>query len=370
MELGHVASGLHLTSADSVRFEEAMRVLLRPLDFDRLDDWRLACNESLKRLLEADTLIFHIADCHEGHRFGTDDYDTAFLDAYVEWMATVHDVRGLPAEYVRRGTATRESVWGDALYQTSYYNEFLRPIRSLASMAITLPQPSNSSRIEAELIISRDRASRPYGPREVEIGRLLRPALRAGLDTWRQSRAARAALAGSLDAVADALLLCDRHGRELHRNATLRNLIASSTDGDQLLACLRAHASALVPTDEASAAIERLIGTPSSRSIRLKGRAYRLSATFVGLEGREHILVAMRPEGSQPLDADAISRRFDLTPRQAEVAALLADRKSNQEIAEDLFISPHTARHHTAAVLCALNVDDRRDVAHALREPH
>ncbi|NBB73424.1 MAG: hypothetical protein GVY35_07070, partial [Bacteroidetes bacterium] len=52
-----------------------------------------------------------------------------------------------------------------------------------------------------------------------------------------------------------------------------------------------------------------------------------------------------------------------LTPRQAEVAQLLARRKTNREIADALCISPHTARHHTEAVLRKLEVDSRRAVA-------
>lgn len=58
---------------------------------------------------------------------------------------------------------------------------------------------------------------------------------------------------------------------------------------------------------------------------------------------------------------------FDFTPRQAEVAQFLAQRKTNREVAEALCISPHTARHHTEAVLAKLEVGSRRDVAPRLR---
>lgn len=45
-----------------------------------------------------------------------------------------------------------------------------------------------------------------------------------------------------------------------------------------------------------------------------------------------------------------------LTPRQAEVAVLLAARRTNREIAAALSISVHTARHHVEAVLERLGV--------------
>lgn len=62
-----------------------------------------------------------------------------------------------------------------------------------------------------------------------------------------------------------------------------------------------------------------------------------------------------------------LQRRFGLTRRQADVARLLAERKTNPEIGELLFISSHTARHHVQAVLRQLGLNDRRDVAHRLR---
>lgn len=54
---------------------------------------------------------------------------------------------------------------------------------------------------------------------------------------------------------------------------------------------------------------------------------------------------------------------FRLTLQEARVAVLLARRRTNREIARELGISPHTARHHTESVLRKLNVHTRREVA-------
>jgi DNA-binding CsgD family transcriptional regulator len=51
-----------------------------------------------------------------------------------------------------------------------------------------------------------------------------------------------------------------------------------------------------------------------------------------------------------------------LTPREREVAALLAARRTNGEIAAALGVSPHTARHHTERVLRKYGVSSRRRV--------
>jgi ATP/maltotriose-dependent transcriptional regulator MalT len=48
-----------------------------------------------------------------------------------------------------------------------------------------------------------------------------------------------------------------------------------------------------------------------------------------------------------------------LTPRQAEVLALLADGMSNSEIAEELFVSKKTVEHHVSAILTHFGVSSR-----------
>lgn len=52
-----------------------------------------------------------------------------------------------------------------------------------------------------------------------------------------------------------------------------------------------------------------------------------------------------------------------LTEREKEVLALIAEGKKNQEIAEQLFISPGTVRVHVHSILNKLNVKDRTQAA-------
>lgn len=56
-----------------------------------------------------------------------------------------------------------------------------------------------------------------------------------------------------------------------------------------------------------------------------------------------------------------------LTPRQLEVARLLADGLRNGDIAERLGISAHTVRRHMEAILRRLNVTNRSAAAKELR---
>jgi DNA-binding NarL/FixJ family response regulator len=59
--------------------------------------------------------------------------------------------------------------------------------------------------------------------------------------------------------------------------------------------------------------------------------------------------------------------RYGLTWREAQVATLLVEGRPNSEIAEELKISPHTARHHTQRILSKLSVHSRAAAGAKLR---
>ncbi|NLA58074.1 MAG: response regulator transcription factor [Firmicutes bacterium] len=52
-----------------------------------------------------------------------------------------------------------------------------------------------------------------------------------------------------------------------------------------------------------------------------------------------------------------------LTPREKEVLALIATGMTNAEIAEQLFISPHTVKNHVTNIYKKLKVEDRTQIA-------
>jgi DNA-binding CsgD family transcriptional regulator len=62
------------------------------------------------------------------------------------------------------------------------------------------------------------------------------------------------------------------------------------------------------------------------------------------------------------LTEHGLTKRFGLTAQEARVAVMLADQRSNRDIADRLGVSVHTARHHTERVLAKLHIHSRHDV--------
>jgi DNA-binding CsgD family transcriptional regulator len=68
-----------------------------------------------------------------------------------------------------------------------------------------------------------------------------------------------------------------------------------------------------------------------------------------------------------PPRSATLQSTYGFTPRELQVAMLLASGRSNVAIAAALRISPHTARHHTQRVLAKLGVHSRAAAGALLR---
>ncbi|WP_433113344.1 response regulator transcription factor [Micromonospora sp. CA-246542] len=71
-------------------------------------------------------------------------------------------------------------------------------------------------------------------------------------------------------------------------------------------------------------------------------------------------------ESARVLPDAALAPRPALTPRQAQIALLVAAGSTNIEIARHLVISPHTVKHHLRGVFHRLNVASRRELRNRL----
>ena len=100
--------------------------------------------------------------------------------------------------------------------------------------------------------------------------------------------------------------------------------------------------------------------------------ANRLASLLEGVAGlclvaqgqSAHVAIVSR----QAATAASADSACDLTPRERDVLALMAEGASNKAIARQLGISVHTAKFHVGSILGKLDATGRTDaVAHAAR---
>ena len=68
--------------------------------------------------------------------------------------------------------------------------------------------------------------------------------------------------------------------------------------------------------------------------------------------------------------APIIVEAYCLTAREQEITRLVARGMSNQEIAADLFLSPHTVRDHLKAIFAKVGVGSRGELVAKLFAEH
>jgi DNA-binding CsgD family transcriptional regulator len=157
----------------------------------------------------------------------------------------------------------------------------------------------------------------------------------------------------------------DRLGKLLVANRAMESVMSNPP----LASEIETLASTLVARGN-GAQLEK--GRAESRRFFHGTRFHDLRGTWLGFDGDEPspaLCVTMSEVlGSSPSEFD-LRRRFNLTPRQARVAFALAEGCTNNEIADLLGVSPHTARHHTESVLSKMGIASRAEVGWTLLKP-
>ncbi|HEX2188230.1 MAG TPA: helix-turn-helix transcriptional regulator [Longimicrobiaceae bacterium] len=79
------------------------------------------------------------------------------------------------------------------------------------------------------------------------------------------------------------------------------------------------------------------------------------------------VLMTVQPLDRVTVPDHVLRKELGLTRKEVDVVRLLAEGRSNAAIAAALFISPHTARHHTERIMAKLGVRSRAEVGPRLR---
>ena len=130
---------------------------------------------------------------------------------------------------------------------------------------------------------------------------------------------------------------------------SVRVLVLTTFESDDTVVdALRAGASGFLVKDTDPADLVRAIRTVAAGDALLSpGATRRLIAQVIGRPARP----ASHPRVLQ-----------ELTPREREVMALVAEGLTNDEIAEQLVVSPLTAKTHVSRIMLKLGARDRAQV--------
>ena len=171
----------------------------------------------------------------------------------------------------------------------------------------------------------------------------------------------------ALDAIDQGLVFFTCEGVLLHANQSFSGVLDACNDGARLRAEVQHFASSLcglVKLREygSGSTVEEL----AVRGVPLDGEHYQLKGSFIGLDlfgqGSTTLIAVQRPP-PDPLGDEALKERFGLSKKESRVLRLLVEGKSNDEIAQALFLSSHTVRNHAVNIFDKLAVTSRTAAA-------
>jgi len=271
---------------------------------------------------------------------------------------------------IRQRVATLKTGYGtdyDRYIRSAYYHEYAGANRAHDPLAaaFSLGAPGMGSLALLQFWHARP-DGRLFGGRELALLRLLFPAFQAVVEAQVRWGNHRSDLLDTLDALGQAVLVCDLTGKPLHQTPALSVMLLADPEGPMLSCELVAVMNALRRTVRIPAtACPDEPACPVVMEVRTGFAHYVIRASLYGgspAGSVSVILVALERCTSVPLSYPELREAFGLTRAEVRVAMLLARGRSNAEIADQLFISPHTARRHTERVLMKMNVPSRAKV--------
>jgi DNA-binding CsgD family transcriptional regulator len=353
------------------RLKQAVNLLLSPAERPS-GAWRSDVVAALRTFMDADQAVMFM-----WRRSAPDYYADALPGKVITEYLT--DFAQLDQGMARREKLgltlwSRSRLWDrHALIRSEYYQEFALRHDIMDTVGFSLDIKGTAAHVRVALLYG----GAPLPPDRVDtmLRRLdlLLPVLRTGFDIHLRYERWLGALLPMLDRIGERLMLFSLTGRELHRNLSMRRTIEEDPDGERLREGAQGVARAVIAYAQANGGeTARLLGVEGDSAQQLGttfGR-YRMHGCIVGPDAPDAgaaVLVSVdRPTPELP-GAQALRERFKLTVREVQVACLLVQRMTNEEIAGALGISTHTARHHTESVLLKTGVTSRRALHSMLR---
>lgn len=171
-------------------------------------------------------------------------------------------------------------------------------------------------------------------------------------------------LAQGLDALAMPIAVVHLNRTILSENAAFHDAFPAAASAD-LITDAWGRLGELVKNEAGE-----MIRVPRAGESAVRGsKRVRLQPiTLDGMTEPEWFVLVVERRAARRLTSDNVQQRFGLSPRQAEVALLLAQGHTTADIARMLELTTHTVRHHAEQVLHRLNVRTRQQAMVRLRD--
>jgi DNA-binding CsgD family transcriptional regulator/GAF domain-containing protein len=278
-----------------------------------------------------------------------------------------HPFRQAFMNRVRTGETVSSITPTPELARTAYYNEILRHLDAHHTLYAVI---RNQGDAIGQLSLYRSKRSSPFtaGERAAlnEVSSFVahavsRPSVSQPVDTAQES-------SQFLDAAQEGVVIVDAKGRVVE-GASQSLILLSLAVRQRINRATPPLAAGDMAPDPVPMLVERLrrvltsIDAPAPRDLcETPWGRFQLSAYALGEEAGDQLgLVAIhvrRQEAYLVKLAEAM-HQLDLPPQQREVALLIAQGRSNVEIAKELGISGNTANYHVRQLFFRLDVHER-----------
>ena len=357
---------MFFTTADREQLQRASETMLRPFDHATAADYLKRVSGEIRPLLGAFAAICGTRDADGTVIVDSDDYLPEITREFAQWKLKDEGTEralGIGSEVI----SMRRMIGDDfAAYEADpMVREWYKPNGALDAVAYLIHWPEDDALVTIEWHASTFGTPR-FGEEGEWILSMLLPSLKAGTRLLYTLGHERHSLAAEMDDLGVAVCVCERDGRIAHLADGLRRLLAEDGNGNAVLEMVplvaRAVASAAAtPAGEMTllpaSSVHRIVDTSFAR--------YRLSAalaTHAMHFGLSDVIVSVS-RLPVVLPSKSVAVRFQLSPREIEVAELLARGARNDAMALALQLSPHTVRRHTERVLSKLGATNRAEVA-------
>jgi DNA-binding CsgD family transcriptional regulator len=359
-----------LGPSEIAQLQKTLETILTPIAESSPEAWGSAVMKDVKALLGADQAFFALpldASVHiTGNGERTAEAARAYETDYWRFDFLVGQRRkelGLEVHHqnqLYRPGETRHDI---------LFNEWCAPNRLFDTLGMAVEV--SKAPIPAGINVYHDRPSgRAFGHRGQALMGLLLPAFKASVLSYSNLIRIRESISSLVDHLRDGACIFSKSGQIVHENPSLQNFLATDRDPQLLRSAIEVAAVSLARTYRSAATADDAHFNRAFQRVRTISNVYEISVTRLGDNALPNdvagiVFVAGLPdtELDRRAAADAVKSAFRLTSRELEVALLLSQRLSTNEIAARLGISTHTARHHIEKVLEKTGVSSRSLIA-------